>query len=207
VADIGRLSIDPNTSIRLLETREDEHRIALARGKMEAFIWAPPRLFFTETPSAVAVDLGCAYTLEVEEDGSSLLHVTLGLVSLELNGRESRVPRGAFCRTRPGAGPGTPFFDDSTPALQAALDLIDSQTGGAERERALQIVLDESRPRDTLTLWHLLPRFDGGLRERIYNRMAELVPLPPYVTREGVVGLNLEMLDAWRETLLNDVWW
>ena len=32
--------------------------LALARGKMEAFIWAPPRQFFVDTPSAVAVDLG-----------------------------------------------------------------------------------------------------------------------------------------------------
>ena len=36
---------------------------------MSARIWAPPRLFYVNTPSAVAEDLGCAYTLEVDDLG------------------------------------------------------------------------------------------------------------------------------------------
>jgi hypothetical protein len=38
-------------------------------------IWAPPRLFFVDTPSAVAADLGCSYTLEVKDDGAGVLRV------------------------------------------------------------------------------------------------------------------------------------
>src|SRR5437867_5262046 len=128
IANIGQLTIDPNTRIRLLVTKSDQHRIALDRGKVEATTWAPPRLFIVETPSATAVDLGCKYTLEVQEDGSSLLHVTLGLVALERNGYETIVPAGAFCRTRRGVGPGTPFFEDSSTRLQSALEQVDSLT-------------------------------------------------------------------------------
>ena len=81
--------------MRLLETQPTEHRLELARGKMSARIWAPPRLFFVDTPSAVAADLGCAYTLEVDDQGASLLQVTSGWVALELKDRESMVPAGA----------------------------------------------------------------------------------------------------------------
>lgn len=204
IADVGQLTIDPNTRIRLLETRADEHRISLERGRLEAVTWAPPRLFFVETPSAVAVDLGCAYTLEVEDDGSSLLHVTLGLVAMRLNGRESMVPRGAFCRTRIGAGPGTPFFDDASNELMSALDFVDFGRG-PERGRQLEIVLRESRPRDTLSLWHLLPRLDLKSRALVYDRMAKLVPLPGGVTREGILGLDSKMLDLWK-VQLDEVW-
>lgn len=63
VSSIGKVDIDANTRVRLLETQPTEHRLELARGKMSARIWAPPRLFFVDTPSAVAADLGCAYTL------------------------------------------------------------------------------------------------------------------------------------------------
>ena len=73
-------------------------------------IWAPPRLFFVDTPAGVAADLGCAYTLEVDDHGDGLLHVTSGWVALQLKDRESMVPAGASCATRPGVGPGTPFF-------------------------------------------------------------------------------------------------
>lgn len=204
IADIGQLTVSPNSRLRLLETRKDEHRIALERGKVEALTWAPPRLFFVETPSAVAVDLGCRYTLEVEDDGSSLLHVTLGLVALQLNGRESMVPAGAFCRTRVGAGPGTPFFDDSTNELRTALDFVDFGKGPG-RGPQLEIVLSEARPRDTFTLWYLLPRLDAGSRGLVYDRMAQLVPPPSDVTRDDVLALDLKKLDAWKERL-SEVW-
>jgi ferric-dicitrate binding protein FerR (iron transport regulator) len=205
IANIGQLTIDPNTRIRLLVTQSDQHRIALDRGKLEATTWAPPRLFIVETPSATAVDLGCKYTLEVEEDGSSLLHVTLGLVALERDARETIVPAGAFCRTRSGAGPGTPFFEDSSSQFQSALDYVDSGKDGPERTRQLEIVLRESRVRDGLTLWHLLPRLDPQSRGLIYDRLAKLLPPPPEVTRDGIMALDPKMLDAWK-TVVSQLW-
>src|SRR3989442_15242324 len=124
--------IDPNTRIRLVVAQADQHRMALERGKLEATTWAPPRLFIVETPSATAVDLGCKYTLEVQDDGSSLLHVTLGLVALDRNGHETIVPAGAFCRTHRRTGPGTPYFEDSSTLFQSAIEKVDSLTEGPE---------------------------------------------------------------------------
>src|SRR5436309_715730 len=95
-------------------------RVALERGKLHAFITAPPRLFFVDTPSAEAIDLGCEYTLAVDDAGIGLLHVTLGWVMLERDGRESYVPIGAMCETRPGVGPGTPFFEDASLSFKEA---------------------------------------------------------------------------------------
>jgi len=95
VASIGNVDVEENSRVRLLQTRDDEHRLELVRGKMSARIWAPPRLFFVDTPSAVAADYGCAYTLEVKDDGGSLLHVTSGWVQMETKDRESMVPAGA----------------------------------------------------------------------------------------------------------------
>jgi hypothetical protein len=205
IANIGQLTMDPNTRIRLLVTHSSEHRIALDRGKVEATTWAPPRLFIVETPSAKAVDLGCRYTLEVEEDGSSLLHVTLGLVALERDNRETIVPAGAFCRTRAAGGPGTPFYEDSSAQFQSALQRLDGGIDGPERARQLQIVLTESRIRDVLSLWHLLFRMDAESRGLIYDRMARSLPPPPEVTRDGIMVLNQKMLDSWKE-VVSQLW-
>jgi hypothetical protein len=162
-------------------------------------------LFIVETPAATAIDLGCKYTLEVEEDGSSLLHVTLGLVALEREGRETIVPAGAFCRTRAGAGPGTPFFEDSTAEFQSALRQVDVLAGGSERMRQLEIVLRESRVRDAVSLWHLLPRLDSESRGLIYDRLAKLLPPPPESTREGIIALDANALDAYRK-IVSQLW-
>ena len=201
VSSIGAVDIDENTRVRLLETRPTEHRLELARGKMSAHIWAPPRLFFVNTPSAVAADLGCAYTLEVNDQGSSLLRVTSGWVALELENRESIVPAGAACETRPSLGPGTPYFEDSAAGFQASLKKVDFDPDAAARSTALNAMLDQARPRDTLTLWHLLTRVEGEDRARVYDKMAALFPPPAGVTREGVLALNQQMLDSWRDAM------
>jgi len=201
VGSIGSVEVDENTRVRLLQTQPTEHRLELARGKMSAHIWAPPRLFFVNTPSAVAADLGCAYTLEVDEQGSSLLRVTSGWVALELQNRESVVPAGAACETRPTLGPGTPYFEDASAVFRQSLKTVDFDPDAHTRSTALVSILDQARPRDTLTLWHLLARVDGEDRARVYDRMAALAPPPSGVTREGVLALNQNMLDAWRDDL------
>lgn len=201
VGSIGRVDIDENTRVRLLETQPTEHRLELARGKMSATIWAPPRLFFVDTPSAVAADLGCAYTLEVDDHGAGLLRVTSGWVALELQDRESMVPAGAACETRPGVGPGTPYFEDTAPSFRAALEQMDFGGDAAARASALNSMLIEARARDTLTLWHLLARVDGVDRERVYDKIASFVPPPDGVTREGVLKLDQAMLDRWKDAL------
>lgn len=205
IANIGQLRISPNTRIRLLVTRSNEHRIALDRGKVEAQTWAPPRLFIVDTPSASAVDLGCKYSLQVQDDGSSLLHVTVGLVAFEFDGRETIVPAGAFCRTRRGAGPGIPFFEDSSAELQAALQKMDATHDGREQAQQLEIVLREAHVRDGLSLWHLLTRVDPRSRGLIYDRLSELLPPPPEVTRDGIAALDPKMIDSWRK-VVSQLW-
>lgn len=201
VSSIGSVDVDENTRLRLLETQPTEHRLELVRGKMSAHIWAPPRLFFVNTPSAVAADLGCAYTLEVDEQGSSLLRVTSGWVALELQDRESVVPAGAACETRPVFGPGTPYFEDASDVFRGALKTVDFDPDANTRGAALVWILEQARPKDTLTLWHLLTRVDGENRARVYDRMAALMPPPAGVTREGILALNQTMLDAWRDSM------
>ena len=106
VSDIGQVEIDPNTRVRLVATKPTEHRLELAQGRLSARISAPPKLFFVNTPSGIAEDLGCAYTLEVDDAGNSLLRVTVGWVAWAVEG--SRVDgagrRGvryqARCRSR-----------------------------------------------------------------------------------------------------------
>ena len=205
VGSIGHVEIDPNTRVRLMATKPTEHRLELARGKMSARIWAPPRLFFVDTPSAVAADLGCAYTLEVDDSGASLLHVTSGWVALQLKDRESMVPAGAACATRPGIGPGTPYFEDASQTFRTALAKLDFEREDTNWSKipALNLVLMEARPRDTLTLWHLLYRVEGKDRELVFERMATLSPPPKDVTREGVLQLDDKMLHLWKGYLEN----
>jgi FecR protein len=202
----GEVEVDPDTRIRLLGAAPSRQRLALDRGTIHATIWAPPGQFVVDTPSAVAVDLGCAYTLHVDDSGAGLLRTTLGWVGFKLNGRESFIPAGAACATRPRIGPGTPYFEDASQRFRDALARLDVESSADQGAADLTVVLSESRKRDALTLWHLLSRAKEAERVRVYDRLAQLIPPPPQVTRAGILRLDRDMLDLWWNELdLGDI--
>ncbi|HLY18645.1 MAG TPA: zf-HC2 domain-containing protein [Bryobacteraceae bacterium] len=195
VGQIGSVELAPNTRLRVVTERPGEHRVMLARGAIHANISAPPRLFFVDTASGTAVDLGCEYTLRTDQAGAGLLQVTRGWVSFQWKGLESLVPAGASCRTYAQGGPGVPCFDDAPEPLKMALESF------ATNSAALDTILVESRVRDTLTLWHLLWRADLPNRGRIYERMAALTAVPEGVSREEVLKLDRGTLTRWKDEL------
>ena len=204
---IGQLDVEPDTRVRVLKSGSELNRVALDRGTIRATIWAPPGQFVVDTASALAVDLGCIYTLHVDDSGAGLLQTTLGWVGFKLGGHESFIPAGAACPTRPKTGPGTPYFEDAPASLRQALSRFDFDAGSSqEREVQLDLVLTHSRRRDALSLWHLLARVEESERSRVYDRLRELVPPPPGVTREGIQKLDPKMLDLWWDQLgLGDI--
>ena len=207
VAEVGTVDVDPNTRLRLIAKSQGRNRLALERGTIHAFIWAQPGEFAVDTPSAIAVDLGCQYTLRVDDSGSGLLRTTLGWVGFKLADREAFIPAGAACATRPKTGPGTPYFEDAAEGFRDALFKFDF-TGGTAEERSAELaqVLAAARSRDALTLWHLLARTNEADRARVYDRLAALVAPPPGVTRDGALRLDQKMLDLWWNQLdLGDV--
>lgn len=196
VADIGTVEIAPNSRVRMVGTSSAQHRLSLERGGLHARIAAPPRLFIVDTPSAMAVDLGCEYKLDVDKAGNSRLHVTSGFVALERDGRESIVPAGAICLTRKGKGIGTPFSADTTEEFRRALERFDFAGGGSA---AVKAMLEARGFYDMISLWHLIPRVTVADRPAVFDALAEYVKPPATATREGIIGLDKKMLADWRE--------
>jgi hypothetical protein len=197
-AEVGEIYVDAGSRVRLIETGSNRKRISLELGTIHAAIWAPPGEFVVDTPSASAIDLGCAYTLHVNEDGSGTIRTTLGWVGFHRDGRDSFIPAGAMCSTRPVEGPGTPYFEDSSEEFRSALHALDFESlSGEAREQTLRTILAQARRRDAFTLWHLLSRVNDAERPLVYERMAALVRPPKGVTREGTLALDPKMMDAW----------
>jgi len=196
--DTGQIEVEQCSRLRLMTMGADLNRIALDRGTIQVYIWAPPGQFVVDTPSAMTVDLGCAYTLKVDESGAGMVRTSLGWVGFKLNGHESFIPAGAACATRPKVGPGTPYFEDASPTFRAALARFDFEDStGQQRIGDLAIMLGAARKRDALTLWHLLARVEQGPRVLVYDRLRALAPPPASVTKDGILRLDQPMLDQW----------
>jgi hypothetical protein len=203
--EMGEVTIDPGSRFRLLQSSPREQRFDLQIGTIHALIWAPPGQFIVDTPSSKTVDLGCRYTLQVASGGTGLITVELGWVAFEWHGVESFIPAGAACVTRPGQGPGTPYFGDAPEALTDALARFDTTTDAS----ALEIAMAAARRRDALSLWHLMVRTRGAQRGKVYDRLSALVTMPAEATRDAVVeGDSNAIAAVWNSLDLgNTDWW
>ena len=197
VGSIGKAVIGPGSRVRLVRAAGTEHRLALDRGMIHARIWAPPRFFLVETPSALAIDLGCVYTLRVDAEGAGVLAVQSGEVELARGGRTTLVPAGNVAALRPGAGPGLPSPETAGEGYRALVAAVDA---GAT-DGAVAALAAASDRRHSITLWHLIPRVEGARRALVVDRLAALAPPPPGVRRDLLLAADPRALAAWREHL------
>ncbi len=198
--EIGRVDLAANSVLRALGGKS----LTLQRGELHAFIWAPAREFVVETPSARAVDLGCEYTLNVDGRGDGVLRVSMGWVAFQVGDREAFIPAGAACVTRKRSGPGIPYFEDAPDAVRRGVERFERGDAGALNE-----LLAAARPRDGLTLWHLLTRAPEPDRGAVFDRFRDLVHLPAGVSRDGVLRGDARAIDqCWNALdLENTGWW
>jgi hypothetical protein len=198
--EIGRVDLAPNSVLRTAGGK----RLTLQRGELHAFIWAPAREFVVDTPSARAVDLGCEYTLNVDEKGDGRLRVSLGWVAFQVGDREAFIPAGATCVTRKHGGPGIPYFEDTSDALRGGVQRFERGDPGA-----LNGLLAAAGPHDGLTLWHLLTRVPEAERGAVFDRFRDLVQLPAGVSRDQVLHRDARAIDqCWNALgLENTGWW
>jgi hypothetical protein len=191
------MDMTPYSTLRILEAHTTRQRVALDRGSIAVKVDAPPRLFSVETPSGTAVDLGCAYTLEVDSAGTSAIHVTLGWVSFEDKGQEALIPAGMRARTLRGGVVGTPFRDDAPDSLRLAVLRYDEDPD----DSTLVVALRSARRVDAVTLWHLVPRTTGAQRDEVVSRLVTLVPPPAGVTPEAILRNDRVAMQLYWEQL------
>jgi len=102
--ETGSIDVEPDSRLKVVASGPERKRLSLERGTIHATIWGPAGSFGVDTPSAVAVDLGCVFTLHVDDSGAGLVRTTMGWVGFKLNGHESFIPAGAVCATDRGPG-------------------------------------------------------------------------------------------------------
>lgn len=197
---LGHVDVEPNSRVAVEDCGKDAHRLFLERGSVKAKIWAQPRLFQIGTPAGNSIDLGCAYELDVADDGISRLRVTTGQVAFEFQGREIYVPAGWTCTSDPQRGPGAPVNDEASAEYRAALEAVEF---AADPDPALVARVLDVGHEGTLTLWHLMTsaRTAASLRHAAFEVLAKDYWRPAWVTEDGVLAGDAKMRAAWLEEM------
>jgi len=194
VPGLGKVTVEPNTRLRIVKSDSNEQRISLDYGTINADINAKPRTFYVDSKSATAIDLGCSYTYTVYKNGDGILYVKQGMVSLESNGRESLVPEGKFCLAKTGIGPGTPFRENTSAALKNALIKYDFEKGG---DKEVETIIKNSKKSDMVTLINLLTRVDDVNKKKLYNHISVYSPPPRVLPKDSIPKIDTKDLNEW----------
>jgi hypothetical protein len=173
--NVGTIDLGANTTVRLIENRSRRHRLALAAGTIHAKTTSQPGVFVIDTPKARAIDLGCEYTLTIAPNGGGVLHVIFGWVDLTHSYEQALVPQGASAVIESDGSLTVPVFDDAAPPFHAAI-----------RNHDMPTILALARTRDAFTLLNLFRVASPDERMLLYDRLNQLVPAPPSITRESV---------------------
>lgn len=196
VGEIGQVRVEPRSRLRIVSTSDHLHRLELQEGMIHAAVWAPSRQFVVETPAGSAVDLGCEYTLAVDDRGHAMLCVETGWVSLEHQKRATLVPSGAQCEMRPGIGPGTPYLAGASTDYVEMLRSFDFEP---EKAQSVSALIDLASPCDAFSLVYLVGRVEPHERGRIFDRVTELYPPWEGITRAGIVALEAAAVTSWQD--------
>lgn len=213
LGNAGDVTVRRGSALRLERLDPELARLFLERGALEAFVAPTVQARWLEvgTPSARCVDLGCRYTLTVDDHGIATVVVELGRVAFADGRREVVVPFGATCRATPEGGAGTPRYlaDQDTP-FAGVLDRLDDTSVapiGSQRRLDLtnKLLSVASQDHRTLSLWHLLQDDDARVRDAVadwlvrrYGRPEDLAP--------DVAPDDPQVLAAWRR-VLQPLWW
>ncbi|MFN0245999.1 MAG: FecR domain-containing protein [Kofleriaceae bacterium] len=193
IADIGSAELSAQTRIRLSRTKAGErHELHLERGRMHAKVDAPPRIFAVTTPSTSVVDLGCEYTIDIDDEGAGSIVVTSGMVELASDKDAVVVaPAGTEARLLAGRKPSLPVASTASAELRAAVATY-------EQSGAFEDVLAMSTEDDAITVVNLAV-LRADVRPRVLARLAELVPPPEGVTIDNTTPTQLAQ---WQEDVV-----
>ncbi|MFQ5503307.1 MAG: FecR domain-containing protein [Planctomycetota bacterium] len=203
---VAELTLDVGSRLHIQALDRRKTRLYLERGGLTAFVSADarPRFFEVGTPAARCIDLGCFYTLEVDEDGDARVDVSFGQVAFQHGAREVYIPSGATCKASRETGPGTPRFSDCSTVLVGLLDAFDDLATAApeiRRRSAAKVMASLETERDTLPVWHLLQDKDEVIASQAVLALGRVAGWPAGIP-QGCRLMSQQERQLWKEHLL-----
>lgn len=169
VGEIGRLQFRPGSRFRIVKSTDTQKVMQLLEGSFDALIISDPYVFQVITESGRLDDLGCAYEVSVNREGSGRVAVTSGWVRVNASSQESLVKQGY------------------------EVDLEKGQPPSIPRK------IDGANGTDALRLLHLLWRGTSPeARGRAFDELAKTYPPPAGVTRARAMSGDPKIVkDYW----------
>ncbi len=202
VANMGKVIIEPNSKIIFVKGADGNNRILIEYGTINANMNSQPETFFVEMPSAVASDMGGAYSLTIDSTGDGLLFVKSGKVEIQSPNTGAIIPAGNLVMTKKDVGVGTPFNENSSAKFKNALFNLDFGNCGGS---CVTTLLNSARMSDAISLVNLIPKVENQYKDDFYTKLANFVPPPKEIKSDSLPFLDREKLQDWIDKIQIEV--
>lgn len=186
IANVGDVSIEPNTKVRFIQSDNNVSTIELMYGTVNTSTSQPDK-FILQTNNMKVQDKGGSYSFKVDDKGNGVIYVNNGMANVESGDKSAIVTDGKFCLYKPEYGIGIPFRKDSKPEFQNALFQHDFNNGGVQ---AVYSAIANAMPEDYSSLMNLIPRVDNQTKYLVLNKLGKLVP-------QVMSTINIDSLDEY----------
>ena len=189
---IGIVDIGENTTVRLIENRSGRHILVACSGNdSRADLLAAGRVrrrYSSRPRHRPGMRISTVRRAEWKGRAPCLLP---GWVELARGFTQSLVPQGAAATIAADGSLSAPYFEDASAEFQDAVRRYD-----------LPVILKLARRRDALTLLNLCSRATLDQQLQIYDRLNQLVPAPPPISRDSVRWWTPGATEAWWRPVL-----
>ncbi len=174
-ARIGTVTIAPGSSVALIKSGSQRHRLDLKYGRLHAKIWAPPGYFGVANRDALALDLGCEFDMQTDRSGQGTLTVASGWVIYNHRGIEVLVPQDHRIIFNADTV-GTPVRNDAEATFrdsvhQLDLVLLTARDDNLQRDGLIARIAATASDADQVTLLSLLTRHRELRSSPLYDRL------------------------------------
>lgn len=188
IANVGDVSIEPNTKVRFIQSDDNVSRIEVMYGTVNTSTSQADK-FILQSSNMKVQDKGGSYSFKVDDKGNGVIYVNNGIANIESGDKSAVVTDGKFCYYKPEYGVGIPFRKDSKPEFQNALYNYDFNNGGVN---SVYYAIANAMPEDYSSLLNLIPRVDDKTKYLVYNKLGKLAP-------QALSTINIDSLNDYND--------
>ena len=197
----GTIDVRSYSSIQVVKGKTGDNIISLLGGKIDATCNIDRPGLEIKTIQATLDVIGGDFAASLTDLGDLFISTGNGIVNISNNKETVRLVRDHICKVLGNGDIGIPYYFDTDPRF---IELLDKISFGNGSITDVDILLNMATPLDGISLLYLLKAArNSSDRLPIFLKLNELYPIVPGITQDGILNLDLEMIELWQ----NDIEW
>jgi len=199
VPNAGRLVAHSFSSLQLIKGNDNDNVVSLISGKIEVNCKIDNPSLRIKTNPVDIIAKGGDFSIEIEDQGDVDIQTANGVVKLQNKQDELLLIQDHNCKVLSNGSIGIPFHINANSEFVA---MVSGASLNSNESVDLEKLLKLATPLDGITLLYLIKKSSSQSdRLTIFLRLNEFYPVPPSVTQYGIINLDSDMFEKWREEI------